>query len=307
MKIVLLDALTLGEADISEIKKLGELEVYETTDTQERLQRCKDADIIITNKVILDKTLLDNAPKLKLICITATGMNNVDLEYAKQKGILVKNAANYSTKSVTQLTFSLLFYLLNHMEYYSDFGKNHWASANIFTNLDKPFWELSGKKWGIIGLGTIGKSVAKIATSFDVDVCYYSTSGQNSDKTYKRVELDLLLKSCDVISIHSPLNDQTKNLINKSNLNLIKNGSVLLNLGRGGIVNEKDICDEIDRRDIYFGTDVLEVEPMVKDSPYLGVLNKQRLCITPHIAWGSKEAREKLLKITVKNIKDFIR
>lgn len=306
MKIVLLDALTLGGADISEIAKLGELEAYETTNKEESLQRCKDADIIITNKVILDRELMDNAPNLKLICITATGMNNVDLEYAKQKGITVKNAAGYSTNSVTQVTFSLLFYLLNHMKFYDNFGQNEWQYANIFTNLSKSFWELSGKKWGIIGLGTIGRNVAKAASGFDCEVCYYSTSGANNDDTYKRVELEEMLATCDVISIHSPLNDKTKNLLNRSNLHLLKDRAILLNLGRGGIVNEMDICNEIDWRDIYFGTDVLEVEPMIENSPFLLVQNKHRLCITPHIAWGSEEARAKLVKITVENIKEFI-
>jgi glycerate dehydrogenase len=306
MKIVLLDALTLGGADIEEIAKLGQLTAYETTSKEETIERCKDAQIILTNKVVIDKEIMDNAPNLKLICVTATGMNNIDLEYAKQKGIIVKNAAGYSTNSVTQLTFSLLFTLLNHMEFYSDFGKNHWVEANIFTNLTRPFWELSGKKWGIIGLGTIGKNVAKAAEGFDCEVCYYSTSGANSNAKYKRVDLEDMLKSCDVISIHSPLNEKTKDILNESNLHLIKDRSILLNLGRGGIVNEKDICKELDKREIYFGTDVLEVEPMIENSPYLKVENRQRLCITPHIAWGSEEAREKLVKITAENIRSQI-
>jgi glycerate dehydrogenase len=306
MNIVLLDALTLGGADISAIERLGQLTIYETTSQEETIERCLGAQIILTNKVVIDKEVMDACPSLKLICVTATGMNNIDLDYAKHKGIAVKNAAGYSTNSVTQLTFSILLYLLNHMKYYDHFGQNEWQYANIFTNLTKSFWEISGKRWGIIGLGTIGKNVAKVATAFGAQVCYYSTSGANSDTTYPQEDLQTLLSSCDIISIHAPLNDNTKDLINKENLHLIKHGAALLNMGRGGIVNEADVCNEIDWREIFYGTDVLSAEPMVGDSPFLLVQNKQRLCITPHIAWGSEEARKELIKITTKNIKEFI-
>lgn len=306
MKIVVLDTLTLGGADLGGLAEFGELVLYDTTSLDERIDRCKDAQIIITNKVLIDKELLDNTPFLKLVCITATGMNNVDLEYAKQKGVVVKNAAGYSTQSVTQLTFAMLFYLVNHMNYYVDYGLNRWVDAPTFTNLSKPFWEISGKRWGIIGLGEIGKNVARAASGFGCEVVYFSTSGANNHDTYKRLELEELLQSCDIISIHAPLNAHTKDLINKTNLPLLKDKAILLNLGRGGIVNEMDICSEIDIKEIYFGTDVLESEPMKADSPYRLVQQTHRLCITPHIAWGSIEAREKLVAITQENIKEFL-
>lgn len=306
MKIVLLDALTLADVDFEPLQSLGELKIYETTDNEQKYARCKDADVIITNKVIIDQALIDSCPKLRLITITATGMNNVDLEYAKAKEIAVKNAVGYSTHSVTQLTFSIALYLLNQMEYYDTYGKNEWKQSPVFTHLHKPFWELYGKKWGIVGLGTIGKSVASVASAFGCEVLYYSTSGQNHDDTYAQVSLEELLQMCDIISVHSPLNEKTKNLINGGNLSLIKDGGILLNLGRGGIVNEQEVATEIDFRPLMYGADVTSSEPIPADSPLLNVEKKHRLCITPHVAWGSIEARERLMQITYQNVKEFI-
>lgn len=307
MKIVILDRLTLGhDIDLSPIEALGETEFFDTTAPEQTLDRCINADIIITNKVVLNKLVLENLPQLKLICVAATGTNNIDLSFAKEKGIEVLNAKGYSTKSVVQHTFSMLFYLLNSSRYYDEYVKSEsWIESPIFTNLGQPFKELSGKKWGIIGLGEIGKNVAKIADAFDCEVIYYSTSGNNKNPNYKSVPLNELLSTCDIISIHAPLNNQTKDLLNHQNLTLIKKGSILLNLGRGGIVNEDDIVKYIEDESLFFGTDVTEVEPMQKTSSFRKVLNSKYLYITPHIAWSSIEARKSLVRIIEQNIIHF--
>lgn len=308
MKITILDARTLGsDVNLSVFRKFGELRIFETTNPNETIKNIADSDIIITNKVVIDKAVMDSAKNLKLICISATGMNNVDLEYAKEKNITVKNVAGYSTKSVTQHTFAMLFYMIEHLNYYDEYVKSGgWQESSIFTNLDRAFFEISGKKWGIIGLGNIGREVAKIATSFGADVSYFSTSGKNSNSEYSRIELKTLLSESDIISIHAPLNENTKNLINYSNMNLLKDRAVLINVGRGGIISETDLSKFIDEREIFVGLDVLEIEPIRSYNPLNMIKHKERLFITPHIAWSSFEAREKLIELIVKNIENFL-
>ncbi|MEA2027963.1 MAG: D-2-hydroxyacid dehydrogenase [Campylobacterota bacterium] len=308
MKIVLLDAKTLGDdLDLSPIRALGELEIHQTTSYDETLERIKEADIVITNKVIIDQAIMDQCPNLKLICIAATGMNNVDLEYAASKDIAVKNVAGYSTQSVVQHTFTMALYLLEKMGYYSQVAPSRaWSDSKLFTDVSKPFFEISGKKWGIIGLGSIGQEVAKVATAFGAKVCYYSTSGKNNNSTYPQLALDELLSSCEIISIHAPLNEATQYLLNQNNLNLIQEGSILLNLGRGGIIDEGDLASILDQKNIYAGLDVVEKEPIPNDNPLLNIQNQERLLITPHIAWTSKEARIKLLDGIANNIKSFV-
>jgi glycerate dehydrogenase len=309
MKITVLDAKTLGsDSDLTLFEKYGDVDVYETTGANQTLERVKHSDIIITNKVIIDKTVMDNCEKLKLICIAATGMNNVDLAYAKEKNIRVTNVAGYSTKSVTQHTFAMAFYLLEQLKYYDDFVKSgKWAQNKIFTNIDKPFYEISGKKWGIIGMGTIGQSVANVATAFGCQVQYYSTSGNNTNQPYTQMHLNELLQSSDVISIHAPLNDQTKNLITRNELNLLKQDAIILNLGRGGIINEEDLAAALDNKRFYAALDVTASEPLAQDSALMGLQHPERLLITPHNAWASIEARKVLLQGIEKNIKDYIR
>lgn len=309
MKIVLLDALTLGD-DISLdfFGEFGEFITYPTTSRQETLSHIDDAQIILTNKVIIDKEIMQKSKNLKLICITATGMNNVDLDYAKEVGIEVKNVAGYSTASVTQTTFSLALHLICKNSFYDNYTKSgEWAKSPIFTNIDKPFFELKDKRLGIIGLGTIGKSVAKVADAFGCEVLYYSTSGANNDSTYKRVELEEMLQTCDIISIHAPLNEKTNNLIKKQELDLMKKGAVLINVGRGGIVNEDDLAYAIDNNEILAGLDVTGVEPINADNKLLKVCKKDNLMITPHIAWASLEARKKLVAMVADNIREYLR
>jgi len=300
MKLVFLDALTLGDINLSKFKELGDVRIYQTTSKEETLDRVKDVDIVLTNKVIIDKEIMDNS-NIKMIQILATGMNNVDLEYAKEKNIVVKNVAGYSTNSVAQLTFAMVLEIMNKLKYYDEYLKTKYSHSEIFTHI-VDFYELNGKTWGIIGLGEIGKKVASIAEAFGCNVVYYSTSGKNNNSKYQRVELDEVLKS-DIISIHAPLNENTQNLLNKNNLNIIKKNAILINMGRGGIVNEKDLADIIDKKGFYAGFDVFTKEPIDKNNPLLKVKN---IILTPHVAWASIEAREKLVSLAYENVKEFI-
>ena len=308
MKIVFLDASTVGnDISLDEFNNFGEFIAYPTTSKEETISHIKDAQIVLTNKVVIDKSVMEKCKELKLICIAATGMNNVDLEYAKEKGIEVKNAAGYSTDSVTQTTFTLVLSLLGKSAYYDNYVKSGaWSKSPIFTNIDKPFTQIKGKKWGIIGLGMIGKSVAKVADAFGANVCYYSTSGANNDNTYKRLNLEELMSSCDIISIHAPLNDKTNNLIQKRELSLMKKDAMLINVGRGGIINEDDLANAIDTQDILVGIDVVAVEPISLDNKLLHVKKKENLIMSPHLAWASREARISLIEIVVENVKSFI-
>ncbi len=307
MNIALLDKKTLGnDLDLSPLEKLGNLAIYETTTYGQTQERIKNADIVISNKVIIDKDLMSRSKSLKLICVAATGMNNIDLEAAKEFGVEVKNVAGYSTKSVAQHTFALLLALMEQTHYYDGMVKGgEWSKSDIFTDLSRPFFEISGKQWGIIGMGNIGQEVAKIATAFGAEVSYHSTSGSNTDQQYDHKSLDQLLLESDIISIHAPLNEQTYNLIDRDNLHLLKEGAILLNLGRGGIVNEHDLAVEMNRRKIYAGLDVTATEPIESLNPLLCINEPDRLLITPHIAWSSIEARKKLLEGIVANIKAY--
>ena len=302
MKIVFLDALTLGDVDFDKFKELGEVKIYDITLPDETLNRVKNADIVVTNKVVIDKKIMDNS-NIKFIQIAATGMNNVDLEYAKKKGIIVKNVAGYSTNSVIQHTFALVLSLLNKICYFDEFVRKKYPNSKIFTHIQNWF-EINGKRWGIIGLGEIGKGVANLAKNFGAEVVYYSTSGKNQNSEFKRVNLEELLNTSDIISIHAPLNENTKNLLNKNNLNLIKDKAILVNVGRGGIINEKDLAEILEKKDIFVGLDVFEKEPIDKNNPLLKF--KEKTLLTPHVAWTSIEARNKLMKGIFENIKEFL-
>jgi glycerate dehydrogenase len=305
MKIVILDRATLGfDISVEIFSKFGEVVSYDMTKKEETKQRIKDADIVLTNKVVIGKNEMDDS-MVKLICITATGMNNVDLEYAKQKNIQVKNVAGYSTSSVVQVAFSMIFQIVTKLNYYKNYvDEGNWQKSNIFTHIDEPFFELDNKRVGIIGLGEIGRDFAKKASAFNCEVVYYSTSGKNSNSDYTQVSLDELLKTSDIISIHAPLNENTKNLLTYENMKNIKEGAILLNLGRGGIINESDLAKIIDEKEIYCGIDVVSVEPILEENPLLKVSNKNRLLLTPHIGWASVEARNRLVKMVAKNIEE---
>ena len=308
MKIVCLDAATLGDnVDLSVFKKFGEFISYQKTKSEEIVPRLKGVDVVITNKVIIDKAVMD-ATNLKLICISATGMNNVDLAHAATKGIAVKNVAGYSTASVVQHTFACLFALTNRIKFYDNYVQSgEWAKSEIFTNLDRSIGEIAGKSFGIIGLGEIGRGVARIAAAFGARVSYYSTSGANANPEFKRLNLGELLSGCDIVSIHAPLNKKTRNLISERELNLMKEGAILMNFGRGGIVDESAVARAIDGQNLRFASDVLEAEPMRADHPLLNIKNKENLILTPHVAWASFEARQRLVAMIAENIKEFLK
>ena len=309
MKIVFLDAETIGQVNnLDKLDEFGKVTYYPVTKPNERISRISGNEVVITNKVVIDKEVIDASPMLKLVCIAATGMNNVDLDYAAGKGIQVKNVAGYSTESVAQSTFSLLFYLLNKPRYFDEYVKSgKYMQSPVFTHIGRTFWQLSGKKFGIIGLGTIGKRVAQIAMAFGAEVIYHSTSGKNLEQSYPHYKLDELLGASDVISVHCPLNDKTRNLITYRELSLMKPSSILLNTGRGGIVNENDLTRALNQ-DIIMGAglDVLSHEPILKDNPLLAIKKPDKLIITPHVAWTSKEAREKLIEGIYFNIINYI-
>lgn len=309
MKIVLLDSNTLGnDIDLSIFEKYGEFVAYEKSTKDEATKRVKDADIIITNKVILDKDTLSQAKSVKLICLTATGHNNVDLDYTNNNNIIVTNVSGYSTPTVMQHTFAMLFYLLHRLRAYDDYVKSgEYMKSEIFTYLGESFNDISGMTYGIIGLGAIGSEVAKVAKAFGCKVIYYSTSGKNNSKEYERVDLDTLLKTSDIISIHAPLNENTKELINLTNLKKMKKSAILLNLGRGPIIKEDDLAYAL-KNDIIkaAGLDVLVKEPMTKDNPLYEIKDSRKLLITPHIAWGSIEARNRLVVEVAKNIEGYL-
>ncbi|RXK01746.1 hydroxyacid dehydrogenase [Arcobacter sp. CECT 8989] len=308
MKIVFLDTKTLGnDISLDKFETLGEVIKYETTNPRETLQRVQDCDVVVTNKVVLSKEVIEKS-NFKLICITATGTNNVDLEAASKANVEVKNVTDYSTSSVAQLTITLVLELIQKISYYKEYVDSlQWSRSNLFTHIDKPFFELKNKKWGIIGLGNIGKEVAKIASAFGSEVNYYSTSGKNLNTDYNNVSLEELLKTSDVITIHSPLNNATYNLLNKTNLDMLKEDAILVNVGRGGIINESDLSVKLDSdKSLYCGLDVVEKEPIEETNPLLKIKNKDRLILTPHVAWASVEARTTLMNKVFDNIKSFV-
>lgn len=303
--IVFLDTDTIGKVDnMKLISKLGHLETYKHTEPEQVVERCLGKDIIIVNKVKLDSKILDRLPDLKLICVAATGMNNVDLNSAKQNGVEVKNVTGYSTDSVAQLTFTMLLFLVNKPYYYDSYVKSGaYSRSDSFTHHREPFWELKGKRLGIIGLGTIGRQVARIAESFGMEVVFYSTTGRNNHISYKRFELDDLLKSSDVVSIHAPLNNQTMDLITYDRIKLMRPCAILLNLGRGCIINEKDLARALNENLIgAAGIDVMQNEPINSDNPLLRLYDREKILITPHMAWASTESRELLVEKIARNI-----
>lgn len=310
MKIVFLDRKTIGEdIDLSGYDRFGEVVMYDFSYPDEVPDRVVDADIIVLNKTRIDEHTIGTAKNLKLVCVTATGTNNLDKDYLASRGIEWRNVAGYSTETVAQHTFSLLFFLLEHLSYYDEYVKSgRYAGDRLFTHFEKNFHELNGKTWGIIGLGAIGHRVAEIAGAFGCNVQYYSTSGQNHDKIIKEVGFEELLSTSDIISIHAPLNSDTENLINEKALCKMKSSAILLNLGRGPIVNENDLCEAIDNNTIFAaGLDVLSEEPMRKDSPFLELKQKDKVFITPHIAWASIEARVRLMKIIEDRIEEWLK
>ncbi len=304
MQIVLLDTATIGtDINLSLIKKEGKLTTYQTTKTDETAERIKDADIIITNKVIIGKQEMNEAKNLKLICVAATGTNNIDIDEAKKRNIVVANVQGYSTEAVAQHTISMILALQNSLlEFANEAKSGNWSKSPIFTMLNHPFYELKGKKLGIIGYGTIGKRVAEMAKVFGMEILIGKRKGVSYNNE-ERVDFDSLLKNSDIISIHTPLSENTRDLFTKKEFNQMKKNAVIINTARGGIINEIDLYNTLKNKEIRAAAiDVTEKEPIPADHPLLQLDN---IIITPHMAWTSVESRKKLLEGVVQNIKLF--
>ena len=309
MKIVELDRETLGyDIDTSVLKTIGSFEEHEAADLETTREYIKDADVIIFNKTKMNEELLKDAPNVKLLAITATGFDNIDLEYCKSRGIAAANVKAYSTPAVAQHTFAMALFILEKISYYDEYVKSgKYSSQSGFCNFDEKYNELSGKTWGIIGMGNIGRSVAKIAEAFGCKVIFYSASGNSTCTDYERVDLDTLLKESDVLSIHCPLSDRTRNLINRDTLKLMKKSAILINVARGPVVNDADLAEALNNGTIAgAGIDVLGVEPMEKDNPLGLIKDSRKLLITPHMAWASVESRQRCFDEVLLNIKAFI-
>ena len=309
MKIVELDRETLGyDIDTSVLKTIGDFEEHEAADLETTREYIKDADVIIFNKTRMNEELLKDAPNVKLLAITATGFDNIDLEYCKSRGIAAANVKAYSTPAVAQHTFAMALFVLEKVSYYDEYVKSgRYSSQSGFCNFDEKYNELSGKTWGIIGMGNIGRSVARIAEAFGCKVIFYSASGNSTCTDYERVELETLLKESDVLSIHCPLSDRTRNLINRDTLKLMKRNAILINVARGPVVNDADLAEALNNGTIAgAGLDVLGVEPMEKDNPLGLIKDSRKLLITPHMAWASVESRQRCFDEVFENIRAFM-
>lgn len=309
MKIVLLDTLTMGsDMNFGCIADLGETVMYGNTAPSEVAERIKDADVAVLNKVVLDEQVLSSAKNLKLICVFAIGYNNIDLEFCRDHNIKVRNVPGYCSGSVCQHTFALLFSLIENMRYYDDFVKNgSYSRSGIANHLGKRFFEIEGKKWGIIGMGSIGRRVADCAAAFGADVCYSSISGAVREEKYPDVPLTTLLSECDIITVHAPLNEKTHHLIGEKELKMMKKTAVIVNVGRGSVIDEAALQEAIDDGVVAGAAlDVYSEEPPKADSPIMNLKNKEKIVYTPHIAWGSVQARERCISMTADNIQAFI-
>lgn len=310
MKIVFLERNSLGEdVDLSYFEELGEVVYHETSTKEEAALRTVDADIVISNKVAMSEETLSNAKNLKMICLTATGTNNVDFPYVNSRNIPVANVKSYSTDSVVQHTFAMLFYLLEKLPYYDGYVKSgDYSRGNLFSHFSYQYHELAGMRFGIIGLGEIGRKVGQIAKAFGCEVCYYSTSGKNNNSEFKQLSLSELLQTSDVVSVHAPLNENTLDLMGEEQFGMMKPGAIFLNLGRGPIVVEEALYKAISENRIGgAGIDVLRVEPMEQDNPLLKLQDSNRIIITPHIGWATLEARSRCAREVFENIKAFMR
>ena len=305
MKIVFLDAATMGDVSFEPFERLGEFTSYPMSTPQQARERVRDVDVLMINKVIVDKELIDSAPNLKLICIAATGMNNIDLDYAAAKGIPVRNVAGYSTDSVAQSTFMHILSLAGGGPYFDSSVKSgSYSRSGMFTDPNWNWWELAGKTIGIIGLGNIGRKVAKIAEAFGMKVCYYSTSGTGHCQDYPCLPLEELLRISDIVSVHAPLNERTMNLLGAKEFAMMKPTAYVVNAGRGAIIVEADLAEAVDNGVIAgAGIDVFVQEPIPEDHPYLKMKHPERMRLAPHIAWASVEARERLVSMMADNVR----
>ena len=308
MRMVFLDAGTMGPVSLAPIAALGELTLYPVSTHEEACLRVRDAEVILTNKVQVDDEVMASAPKLKLICVAATGLNHIDLEAAGRRSVTVRNVAGYSTESVVQLTFTHILSLLCRPAFYDAEVKDlTYSRSGVPNDVREPFHELWGKTIGIIGMGNIGQRVAQIASAFGMNPVYYSTSGTSHCKDWPSLSLDELMGKADIVSIHCPLNDRTCGLIGARQLSLMKPDAYLVNLGRGAVVDEAALADAVDKGRIAGAAlDVFSTEPLPEDHPLLHTSHPERLRFTPHIAWASHESLDRLVKCMAENIREVM-
>lgn len=304
--IVFLDEYSLSGCDLSRIKKLGNYTGYEKSFGEEQVvERCREADIIISNKVPVTRRVIEQLPRLKLICVAATGVNNVDLKAAEERGIPVKNAVGYSTHAVAETTLGAVLALYRQLNYYDRFVKSgDYARSDVPFHFGVPTHQLHGKCWGIIGLGNIGREVARLAQAFGCEVCYTSTSGTAREESYPALSLDELLRWADIVTIHCPLNDRTRGLIGPRKLDFMKPSAVIVNVARGGIIDEVALVEALDTNRLAGAAiDVYEQEPMRPDSPLLRIRQSDKLLLSPHNAWSPTEAIDVLIGCIERNIR----
>lgn len=310
MNLVILERNSVGtDIDVSCFEKLGRVTVYENTVERQVAERIQDADVVIGNKAPLNESTLQGARNLKLITLFSTGYDCVDIAYCAAHGIKVANVKDYCTDAVSQHTFAMLFYLLEHLRHYDEYVKSGaYGAQERFSNFDLPFVELTGKTWGIVGMGNIGSRVAGIAKAFGCRVIFYSASGKSTCTTYEQVNKDTLLAQSDFLSLHCPLSERTRNLIDKDALRKMKRTAILLNVARGAVINNADLYWALQNEEIAAaGLDVLEKEPIASDNLLGRIKDSNRLLITPHMAWASTEARERIVQEVFLNIEAYLR
>lgn len=306
MKIVILDAKTLGDdMEFSSFEKFGEVNVYQTTSELQIEERIKDAQIIIVNKIKLNKDNLEKSKKLKLICVTATGYDNIDINYCWRNEIAVCNVRGYSTDSVAQLTMSMALSLMTHLNEFDKYVKDgRYTAGGVQNHLRPYFHELTGKTWGVIGLGNIGKQVARLATAFGMEVV---ANPHKIQEGYNCIDLDELCRASDIISVHVPLTSETKGMINEKRIAMMKKDVIFINVSRGAVADENALVTAYENGKMGgLGIDVYSTEPMTSESPYNRILNKRNVIFTPHMAWGAYEARKRCIEEIVKNIETFL-
>lgn len=309
MKLVILERDSAGtDIDVSCFEQFGTVACYANTTAAQAAERIKDADIIISNKAPMNQSTLADAPNVKLICLLATGYDCVDLTYCKSRGIKVANVVNYCTPAVAQHTLLLALMLSGKTAFYDQYVKSGAYSAQErFSNFDRTFHDLEGMTWGIIGMGTIGRKVASLADAFGCKVQFYSASGNSTCTDYPRVGLDTLLCTSDIVSLHCPLTDRTRSLIDKHAFEKMKPTAILINVARGPVVNTQDLYEALTTGKIMAaGLDVLEKEPMARNNPLSQIQDSTKLIITPHMSWASVESRTRLIAEVAKNIQAFL-
>ena len=306
-KIVFLDEYSIAGCDLSSITSQGDYVAYENTRKEEVVERLKDADIAITNKVLIDGEAMRQLPRLKLICVAATGMNNVDLDTARELGIEVKNAVGYSTTSVAETTLASALALARNIVYFNEyFHDGRYAKSDRAFSYDRLTFEIRGKRWGIIGMGNIGREVARLATAFGCEVRYFSTSGVKRNEEYEAMELRELLEWCDILSVHSPLYERTRGVVGLEELKAMKPSAIVINVARGGIIDEAALAEALDNGYIAAAAlDVFSVEPL-RQSPLYDIKDKYRLLASPHNAWSAVEAIDRLIECVAENIRQWL-